>query len=283
MDVCIRKFDLPRRSLTGRNGPRVVRHGASLTTLAVALLMAGGPALANDPSAKAPKSDPWSAALREGYDAYNSGQKNEAFEAYRYAAENGKLGARWAMARMYARGEGVERNDYEAFKSYMAIVEQGVEPGSGEDAYLADALVAAAGYLRSGIPDSPVRPNPGLAQEFYRDAATLYRNPVAQYELGRMLIKTDDAAGSLRQAGNWLKLAANNGHAGAQAMLGSLWYRSGKIVRGLAMMTAALEKASPVDRPWIVTMQEEAFSLASEADRRTAVALAQDMVKKADK
>jgi hypothetical protein len=50
-------------------------------------------------------------------------------------------------------------------------------------------------------------------------------------------------------------------------------------VKGLAMMTAALERASPGDRAWIRGMQEEAFALAGEADRRTAIALAQDLVK----
>ena len=50
------------------------------------------------------------------------------------------------------------------------------------------------------------------------------------------------------------------------------------VVRGLAMMTAALERASPTDQPWIRGMQEEAFSLAAEADRRTAIALAQDIL-----
>ncbi len=78
---------------------------------------------------------------------------------------------------------------------------------------------------------------------------------------------------SVRQAGRWFQLAAEKGHAGAQATLGNLLFQSGKVVRGLAMMTAALERASPADQPWIRGMQEEAFSLAGEADRRTAIAL----------
>ena len=87
---------------------------------------------------------------------------------------------------------------------------------------------------------------------------------------------------SVRQAGRWFQLAAEKGHAGAQATLGNLLFQSGKVVRGLAMMTAALERASPADQPWIRGMQEEAFSLAGEADRRTAIALAQDILGKGD-
>jgi hypothetical protein len=46
------------------------------------------------------------------------------------------------------------------------------------------------------------------------------------------------------------------------------------------MMTAALDRANPVDQSWIRSMQEEAFAVAPEADRRTAIALADDMLTK---
>ena len=45
-------------------------------------------------------------------------------------------------------------------------------------------------------------------------------------------------------------------------------------------MTVALERASPSDREWIQSIQEQAFSVADEADRRTAMALAHDMLAK---
>ena len=83
---------------------------------------------------------------------------------------------------------------------------------------------------------------------------------------------------SARQAGQGLQLAAEKGHAGAQAMLGNLLFQKGRIVKGLAMMTAALERAKPADLPWIRTMQEEAFALTAESDRRTAIVLSQDIL-----
>ena len=46
------------------------------------------------------------------------------------------------------------------------------------------------------------------------------------------------------------------------------------------VMLAALERASPADRPWIRGMQEEAFAAAGEADRRTAISLADDILTK---
>jgi hypothetical protein len=227
-----------------------------------------------------PESNPW-AVFQFGYSAYQSGHKDQAAEAYRYAAEKGQIGATWKLARMYASGDGVKRNDYEAFKFFNEIVEQDVEPGSRDESYVSDALVALAGYLKTGIPGSPVVADPVAAQEYYMRAAANYRNPSAQYEMGKMFLKGEGGVkASVRQAGRWLQLAAEKGHAGAQATLGNLLFQSGKVVRGLAMMTAALERASPADQPWIRGMQEEAFSLAGEADRRTAIALAQDILGK---
>ncbi len=103
------------------------------------------------------ESNPW-AVFQFGYSAYKSGHKDQAAEAYRYAAENGQIGATWKLARMYAAGDGVARDDYEAFKFFSEIVEQDVEPGSREESYVSDALVALGGYLKTGIPGSPVRP-----------------------------------------------------------------------------------------------------------------------------
>ena len=224
------------------------------------------------------KRSPW-AVFRLGFSAYKSGHKEKAVEAYRYAAENGQLGARWKLARMYAEGDGVARNDYEAFKFFQEIAAQDVEPGSPDESYVSDALVALGGYARAGIPGTPIQPNAAAAQDYYMRAAANYRNPDAQYEVGQMFLKGEGGMkASVQQAGRWFQLAAEKGHAGAQATLGNLLFQSGKVVRGLAMMTAALERAQPSDKPWIRGMQEEAFALAGEADRRTAIALAQDLM-----
>lgn len=226
------------------------------------------------------ESNPW-AVFQFGFSAYKSGHKGQAAEAYRYAAENGQIGATWKLARMYASGDGVDRNDYEAFKFFSEIAEQDVEPGSPEESYVSDALVALGDYMKRGIPGSPVQANTVAAQEYYMRAAANYRNPNAQFEMGNMFLRGEGGVkASVRQAGRWFQLAAEKGHAGAQATLGNLLFESGKVVRGLAMMTAALERASPGDQPWIRGMQEEAFSLAGEADRRTAIALAQDILTK---
>lgn len=247
---------------------------------AVGQAMAFDDKVFDDKTGVKPKSSPW-AVFQFGFSAYKNGHKDQAVEAYKYAAENGQIGATWKLARMYAEGDGVARDDYAAFKFFSEIVDQDVEPGSPEESYVSDALVALGDYLRKGIPGSPVEENEVAAQEYYMRAAANYRNPNAQFEIGRMFLKGEGGVrASVKQAGRWLQLAAEKGHAGAQATLGNLLFQSGKVVRGLAMMTAALERAPPADQPWIRNMQEEAFAAAGEADRRTAISLADDILTK---
>jgi TPR repeat protein len=264
----------------------LLRSSVLPALVAVAIFGAVGQAMAfddkvfDDKTGVKPQSSPW-AVFQFGFSAYKNGHKEQAAEAYKYAAENGQIGATWKLARMYAEGDGVARDDYEAFKFFSEIVDQDVEPGSPEESYVSDALVALGDYLRKGIPGSPVTENEVAAQEYYMRAAANYRNPNAQFEMGQMFLKGEGGVkASVKQAGRWFQLAAEKGHAGAQATLGHLLFQSGKIVRGLAMMTAALERASPADQPWIRGMQEEAFAAAGEADRRTAISLADDILTK---
>jgi TPR repeat protein len=234
----------------------------------------------DDKTGVKPESNPW-AVFQFGFSAYMCGQKEQAVEAYKYAAENGQIGATWKLARMYAQGDGVAQDDYAAYKFFSEIVDQDVEPGSPEESYVSDALVALGGYAMKGIPGTPVKPDPVAAQEYYMRAAANYRNPDAQYEMGKMFLNGEGGVkASIKQAGRWFQLAAEKGHAGAQATLGNLLFQSGKLVRGLTMMTVALARASPGDLPWIRGMQEEAFAVAPEADRRTAISLADGILTK---
>jgi TPR repeat protein len=284
--VAVRRAPRPALCRGIARTPGLVRSCLLSMIVACASLAAVEQALAfddkvfDDKTGVKPQSNPW-AVFQFGFSAYKSGHKDQAVEAYKYAAEKGQIGATWKLARMYAEGDGVARDDYEAYKFFSEIVNQDVELGSPEESYVSDALVALGDYLKNGIPGTPVTPDPVAAQEYFMRAAATYRNPNAQYEMGKMFLSGEGGVkASAKQAGRWLQLAAEKGHAGAQATLGNLLFHSGKIVRGLAMMTAALERATPSDQPWIRSIQEEAFALAPEADRRTAIALADDMLSK---
>jgi uncharacterized protein len=221
------------------------------------------------------KEDPWS-AFKLGYEAYQQGNKAQAVEAYRYAAESGVPGARWKLAHMYASGDGVPRDDLAAFHMFEQIVLGGAEAESQDESYVADAHLVLARYLTTGIDGTDIKPDPALARDLYLRAATFYGSPEAQFELGRMILDDQNEGNRLKQAARWLRLAVKKGHNGAEALLGKIYFESGRTVRGLAMLTAALEGASQQDRAWILGIQERAFALSTEADRRTAMALTQE-------
>jgi TPR repeat protein len=237
--------------------------------LAASVAGAAGMASAQD------KSDPWK-VFKFGFDAYKSGHKEQALQAYRDASEQGQVGATWKLGRMYAEGDGVTQDDYEAYKYFREVVQQRVEPGSDEEAYVGDAYAELGRYSAEGIAGTEVQADLALAQEFYQRAAA-YGSPTGQFEIGKMYLK-ERSNSNARQAGRWLKLAAKKGHQGARAMLGNLMFQSGRIVDGLAMMTAALERATPTDRVWIRSMQEEAFALTDEEQRRMAIERSQDFM-----
>ncbi|MFD1197431.1 tetratricopeptide repeat protein [Brucella gallinifaecis] len=217
-----------------------------------------------------------------GFSAYKSGHKDEAIKALRYAADRGHQGAKWKLARMYAEGDGVAENDYEAYQIFEKIVRDGAEPGSENEPYVADALVALAGYVKRGIPDSPVNANPKFARNLYVQAASNFGDPDAQYELGKMLLDGEGGEPNPMQAARWFQLSAKKGNASAQAMLGNMLFQAGKTVRGLALLTAAFERCPTDDCSWIRDMQEQAFSIAGEADRRNAIALSSNYTLKGD-
>lgn len=238
------------------------------------------PSVALDPQAvSTPEAGP-TELFSLGFKAYQRGEKTEAFEALRYAADKGHPGARWKLGRMYAEGDGVGRNDYEAFKIFEEIInaQRDDTASSPNAAYVASSVTALGDYLRTGIPGSPVNADLSEARQLYFHAASVFGDPKAQFQLGRMLLHGEGGRADPRQAARWLKLSAEKGNPGAQALLGYLLFDGERIslraepVRGLAMLTTALRQASPSDQKWIRPLQEEAFSLANEADRRTALA-----------
>ena len=70
---------------------------------------------------------------------------------------------------------------------------------------------------------------------------------------------------------DWLHSAADEGTP-VVLNAGALTHTSVALGDACAMLTAALKQAEPTDQAWIRPLQEEAFSLATEADRRTALA-----------
>ena len=250
---------------------RVIVLGLSLS-LAQGI---SGKALAFDPDSGITKESGPFDLFKFGFFSYKEGRKNDAVEAYRYAAEKGHTGSRWALANMYADGDGVAENDFEAFKIYSDIARQGIEPGSEDTGFFVNALMALAGYYRRGISDSPVKVDLAQARQLYFQAASTFGVPEAQFQLAQMILAGEGGASNVHQAKKWLNRARKNGHAGAMGVFGNVLFHEGQGARGLAFMTAALDYCTPKERTWLQGRQEEAFAIASEDERRRAVALAQ--------
>lgn len=243
-----------------------------IVAAALFVLGAAGSAFALDPNAVSKDSGPFD-LFKLGFKAYREGNKQEAVEAYRYAAEKGHTGSRWALATMYADGDGVTKDDFEAFKIYSEIANQGVEPGSNDTGFFVNALMALAEYYQKGIPESPVHVDLGQARQLYFQAASAFGDAEAQFRLAKMLLAGEGGSVNIKQAKKWLNHARRDGHAGAMGMFGNVIFQEGQTVRGLAYMTAALDTCGPHDKDWLQAMQEQAFSIASEDDRRKAIAL----------
>ncbi|MFW8604249.1 exopolysaccharide production regulator ExoR [Rhizobium beringeri] len=250
-------------------------------SIAVALALSG-PCRAFDIKGGVSKESGPFDLFKFGFKAYKNGQKEEAVEAYKYAAEKGHTGSRWALANMYADGDGVTQDDFEAFKIYSEIAQQGVEPGSEDTGFFVNALLSLASYYKHGIAGSPVRIDLSQARQLYFQVASTFGVPEAQFQLAQMMLAGEGGNASPQQAKKWLNQARKSGHPGAMAVFGNILFDEGQTARGLALMTAALDRCKPKDCSWMEALQEQAFSVANEADRRTAVSLSHTIVSGSD-
>jgi TPR repeat protein len=250
-------------------------------SIAVALALSGPCSAFDIKGGVSKESGPFD-LFKFGFKAYKNGQKEEAIEAYKYAAEKGHTGSRWALANMYADGDGVTQDDFEAFKIYSEIAQQGVEPGSEDTGFFVNALLSLASYYKHGIAGSPVRIDLSQARQLYFQVASTFGVPEAQFQLAQMMLAGEGGNASPQQAKKWLNQARKSGHPGAMAVFGNILFDEGQTARGLALMTAALDRCKPKDCGWMEALQEQAFSVANESDRRTAVSLSHTIASGSD-
>ena len=192
-----------------------------------------------------------------------------------YAAEKGDSTAQWRLGHMYMKGEGVPRSDVRAFGYFGKIANSHAEDSSFDSPnarIVASAIVAVGRYYLEGIPDSDIKADPARARRMFFYAASNFRDPDAQYLLGRLLLDGSGGAREPVQAARWLKLAANKDQHAAQALLGEMLVK-GELVprhvaRGLMYLILARD-ASPED-PSISTSYQQALAQATADDRSAA-------------
>jgi hypothetical protein len=281
------RASLNARAMAG--GARPVRRFSrcgSLAGLAAGLYLVGSTgslALEGSPGCNPAEkvSPPTFASAREALSAavkeYRAGDRKCSVQALTYAAEGGEPLARWTLGNMYATGDGLPRDDVRAFKYFEQVVDSYNEDDldTHDAGAVSRAFVAVGEYNLTGIPDSDIKPDPERALEMFQFAATNFGDPQAEYRLGRMSM--DGVAGLARdkmRAARWFGLAAEKGHAGAQAMLGHLLFQGEGVPRqrGRGLMWLSLAKAGangPKDA-WIHDLQAKDYAAASDEDRDAA-------------
>lgn len=246
----------------------------------VAFAFDGTPGADAPPGAAVPAGKPRTIeeSVRFGAQALRSGQTEQGIDSLRYAAEKGHAGAQWKLGRMYAEGEGVERNDIKAFEYFSQIANMHADdnPATPEARFAADAFVALGAYYLVGIPNTKVRRDATRARDMFAYAASYFGDPGAQYHLARLYIDGDGVDRDPRFAARWLGLAAQKGQYQAQAALGGLLFKGDdgiprQAARGLMWLTLARDAAAGPQDKWVVDLYEDAFSNASPDERAMAL------------
>ena len=220
-------------------------------------------------------------AYRQGASALKSGMPATAIPALEYAATRGVLGAQVKLARAYASGRDVPKDDAKAFSYFQQIADQqaDISPSSPIAKYAAEAFVALGQYYVDGIPAMSLAPNPSYAAHLFRHAASYFGSGEAQYRLARLYMNGDGVEKNVGLAVNWLATAAKKQHAASQATLGEILWRGQDVrqrrVRGLALIMLAHENAvaSGKEPQWIGELYQEAFGKSDKPTRQDAKAL----------
>lgn len=216
-------------------------------------------------------------AFRIGALAYRAGDADEAVPALEFAARLGHAMALWKLGRMYAAGDGVERDDLKAFEYFRELADNHADdnPRRPASRIVAEAFLAVANYYSTGIPNTVVGRNVGYAADLVRHAATYFGDTSAQYQMAMLYIRGEGVEQSGTRAVRWLMLAANEHHVGSQGELGRILWLGEDVprrpVEGLMWLQIASQNPLNREDQWISGFYSEAFSAATDTQRGSAI------------
>ena len=254
------------------------RLGLSAMSVAAAafILWTGGAA-----AQQAATSASAQAAIERGLGAYQTGSREAAIAALSEAASRGDPSVRFAaefyLARIYAENIAAGADQTKAFVLFRKLADENldVDPETNKRApFVAKALIALAGYVRTGLRDIDLAPNPGRATEYLHHAAVFFGDRDAQFELARIYLSGDASADDAKRGLHYLAALTEESHAPAQALLAELFWR-GRYVkkddrRALALVTMAAENAPSHERIWIDDTYATIFCATTETARAAA-------------
>jgi uncharacterized protein len=223
------------------------------------------------------------AALQQGLNFYKKGDYARALPALEFAAADNQFMAQFTLAELYSDNAGAETDHAKAYMLYQSIADEhsDADPDDEKRApFVAKALTALAGYLRVGLPEIGLKPDPDRAADYLHHAALFFGDEDAQFELVKIKLKGDGIPADIASAKHWLSVLTQRGHAGAQAFLADLYWR-GKLmeqdkVRAFALISVAVQNAPPRERIWIEDVYQNIFCGAGEGVRKQATGIVAD-------
>jgi TPR repeat protein len=186
---------------------------------------------------------------------------------------------------MYAKGEGVRRDELKAYEYFRRVANLHADdaPGSPQAPYVASAFVELGRFFLSGIPNTAVVKDPGRAREMFEYAASWFGDANAQYELACLYLEGVGTERDPLTAARWLGLASQKQYYRAQALLGRMLFKGEGVprqaARGLMWLTLAREAAATAEDGWIVDTYDSAFKVATEDERSMALTYLQQWLK----
>jgi uncharacterized protein len=228
------------------------------------------------PEVRLPKLDIvpfWTDELKKGRKAYNKGDYARAVKFFARASEDGSPVADWYLGHMYRLGRGVGQDDAVAY-SYYERVAQNYDPEEQDHKRLqimVDSQIWMAHYIRRGIPEAGLKPDPARAARTYLRLASTYGHPEAHYALGVMHMRGEGVKKNPQQALKWLTAAARKCHAKAQAQLGDLYAKGNNVKRDQVrafMWYALAQDAATVEDEAVVTERYNELRSSLDEDER---------------
>lgn len=206
------------------------------------------------------------AAFDQGMSALRTGYTEQAISALQFAASKNHVLARYYLARLLADSNTPFTNQGAAYKLYEGIVAEllDIDPDVDQRApFVAKALTAVAGYLKTGLPEANLEADPERAYEYFYHAATFFNDEGAQFELAKIYLEDKNDPESARRGIDWLSKLAQRGHAGAQAQLAAELWRGRHVpkdqLHAFALIGLAVENAPPSDRIWIEDIYQKIY------------------------
>lgn len=219
-------------------------------------------------------------ALKQGMSAFNGGYYEIAIPALQFAAKDHEFLAEYYLAKIYADNSGNQTDHAKAYELFQSIADEHAEIDPEDDPrapYVGKALTALAGYVRTGLPEIGLKPDPERAAEYLHNASVSFDDEDAQFELAKMQLKGEGVDEDIPRGRHWLARLSQKGHAGAQAFLADLLWRGMYMEkdqpRALALISVSVDNAPPTERLWIEDIYQNIYCGAGEGIRAQATGI----------